>query len=96
MIGERVKARLAALRSMPFIEVAALPEVASENVDLGGQRVMLSVYRAARPTGETLIVVQANRQRLFGIYSNVWAEGFLILPSGQTVDAPEQLMWEYT
>jgi hypothetical protein len=49
-----------------------------------------------RPQGETLIVVQAHRERFFGISASVIAEGFIASTDGATVDAPAGSLWDYT
>jgi len=92
----KVQSRASELRQRSFAELAALPEVESGNLDLMGHRVLFTVYRSARAAEELLVVVQAARQRYFGLFTEIRVEGFLANPSGDRVDAPEKLLWDYT
>ena len=92
----KVQARASELRQRSFVELAALPEVESGDLDLMGHRVLFTVYRSEHAAEELLVVVQAARQRYFGMFTEIRVEGFLANPSGDRVEAPEKLLWNYT
>ena len=92
----KVRSRASELRQKSFSELAALPEVESGDLDLLGHRISLTVYRSARAAEELLVVVQAARHRYFGLFTEIRAEGFLANTSGERIEAPEKLLWDYT
>jgi hypothetical protein len=95
-ITASVKSQLAELRSKSYEELEALPESHTSTIEIARKRVTFTIYRERRANGETLVVVQAHRDRLFGIWASVFVEGFISSASGVKVDAPEESLWEYT
>jgi hypothetical protein len=95
-MAAKVQSRASQLRRMSFAELGALPEVDSGDIEVMGQRVLFTVYRTVRNGEELLVVVQAARDRYFGLAKDIRVEGFLANPSGERVEAPEKLLWEYT
>lgn len=92
----KVQARAAELRQKSFAELAALPEVDSRHLEVMGRRVEFTVYRSLRDDENLLVVVQALRDRYFGLSTEIRVEGFLANPSGGRVEAPEESLWDYT
>jgi hypothetical protein len=90
-----VQSRAAELRRKSFQELSTLPEAETGKVDLLGNPVQLTVYRTVRTVDELLVVVQAARPRLFGMFTQIRVEGFLARSSGDQSDAPEKLLWDY-
>jgi hypothetical protein len=84
------------LWALSFEELSSLPESETRQIDILGERVQLTVYRASELPDQTLVVVQAVRERWFGIMHSVHAVGFIVSPSGQKRDAPEEKLWDYT
>jgi hypothetical protein len=91
----RVLSRAAELRRKSFRELSSLPETDTGKVDVLGNQVQLTIYRTARTADELLVVVQAARPRLFGIFTEIRVEGFLAKSNGDQADAPEKLLWDY-
>jgi hypothetical protein len=87
--------RLSRLREMSPAEIERLPEAESAKLQILGEPAWLAVYRAQQASGETLVVVQAGHDRWFGITTEIEAVGFVALPSGEKVDASEEMLWEY-
>jgi hypothetical protein len=94
-IESLVRARLAALRSKPFGELQALPEVHTDQVLVHEKPVNFSVFREAQESGRVLIAVQAFRKTLGGMSTQICVEGFLAAPSGELTEATEELLWDY-
>ena len=91
----RVEARAGELRHKAFSELVSLPEWDTVNLDLSGEPVHLTVFRATRADDEVLVVVQAARERFLGIFTEIRVVGFLARPSGERAEAPEELLWDY-
>jgi hypothetical protein len=75
-------------------EIAALPEANSRTVPGQGADCTLTTYRYVNEDQETLIVVQALVPTwkkptffTFTFVGKVFAEGFIVKPSGEIVDA---------
>ena len=88
-------ARLATLRQKSFGELAALPEVHSEELPVLGKPIRLSTFRENQDVNHLLIVVQAFRETLLGISAQISVVGFVISCSGQVTPAPEEALWEF-
>src|SRR5262245_29105307 len=91
-----VAGRLAKLRQLSIDEIGALPESETKELNILGERVLLGIYRKPQGRDQTLVVTQAVHDRWFGIMSEVEAAGFLVMPGGEKVDAPEPILWDYT
>jgi len=90
-----VHSRLEALRGRPFDELAMLPELVEVQTEESGKPFGLNEHRTTRDDGGVLVVVQATRRRLFGIFTETKVEGFLASPGSGTTVAPEELLWPY-
>lgn len=95
-MAKAVRDRLTSLRGMSIAEIEALPESETAQLQLLGEPVPITTYRARTPTGQTLVVVQACHDRWFGITTEIEAAGFVVSASGEQVDAAEELLWDYT
>ena len=95
-ITSQVKRRVEELQRRSFADLEALPEFDTQTVQVANAIVTMTVYRTRRPDGHLLVVVQACRERLFGIYHNVFAEGFVASANGTRSEATEELLWDYT
>ena len=91
-----VQRRAGELRGKAFTDLAALPECDVGTVEILGKPVHLTVHRTTQQTGDVLIVVQAARDRYFGITTQIQVEGFVVRPNGETAVAREELLWDYT
>ncbi len=95
-MAKAVHERLASLRPMSRAEIEALPESQTTELELLGEPVTITTYRALAPTGQTLVVVQAGHDRWLGITTEVEAAGFVVSEGGEQIEAPEELLWHYT
>lgn len=91
-----VQRRAGELRSKSFADLTALPEHDTGDVEILGKPVHLTVHRNIQDSGDVLVVVQAARDRYFGITTQIRVEGFIARPNGETAQAPERLLWDYT
>ena len=91
-----VHERLASLRLAPDAAIQALPESQTTQLELLGEAVAITTYRALAPTGQTLVVAQAVHHRWLGITTEVEAAGFVVSQRGERIEAPEELLWNYT
>ena len=94
-MAKAVHERLASLREMSDAEIVAMPESKTEQLELLGEPVSITTYRALGRTGQTLVVVQAGHDRWFGITTEIEAAGFVISERGERIQAPEELLWDY-
>lgn len=95
-MAKAVRERLTSLRGMSIAEIEALPESETAQLELLGESVPITTYRTLTPTRQTLVVVQAIHDRWFGITTEIEAAGFVLSASGERVDSPEELLWDYT
>jgi len=98
----RILARLDRLRTLSAGEIEALPPDQSEEERIDGQVVVLTTYRDALPSGESLLVVQGFLPSWrFPTYigpagiGHMFAEGIVARSSGQIHDAEEELLWQF-
>jgi len=76
-------------RSMSPEELAQLPEIASEVVDVHGHRVMFTTLRQVH--GERLLIVLRTARPVFlGAAMQVANDGFWVLPGGEVVEISSQ------
>ena len=88
------KARSASLQDRSFEELDALPECATEEISVLGKPVSLTTFRK-HSLDQLLIVVQAFRETLFGMTAQIYVDGFVVSPSGEKVNATEEMLWDY-
>ena len=89
------KAHLAPLRHKPLSELAAMPEVHTEQRTIHGKAVSLSTYRLWQDSDHLLVAVQAFREIFLGISAQISVEGFLISSAGEVTQAPEETLWQF-
>jgi hypothetical protein len=95
-MAARVETRVGELRRRSFDQLAELPDSNAETIDIPGEKIFICVYRTERDADELLIVVQGARERYFGILHEMRVEGFLARSTGERIDAPKELLWDYT
>jgi hypothetical protein len=90
-----VRSRIRDLRSRSFTELGLLPEAETTQLKIGGESVSLSVYRGPHTENGLLIVVQALRDRYWGISTEIQVEGFIARSSGEMAEAAEEALWDF-
>ena len=95
-ISAEVKRRVDELQSKSFPDLESLPETNTQTLEVASARVTMTVYRTHRPNGDLLVVVQASREFLWGIYHTFFVRGFVASVTGAKSKAAEELLWEYT
>ena len=93
---ERVRSCLCELREKSFADLKSLPEAETRELAIRGKRVKLAVYRAPQSPQRALVVVQAARDRWFGITTEIYAAGFVVSSNGEKLDAPDEMLWDYS
>jgi hypothetical protein len=79
-----VEERIERLREMSFAEACALPEVAGEDVLIGGFKASVTTFRYADAiglAGKVLVVVLAARPLAFGMAAQHVERGLVFAPS---------------
>lgn len=76
-----VNGRMAELQKKSTAEIQQLPYVSTEDIQLDGRKITLSVYHD-QVDGMHRVVVQSFRERWCGITAKVIAKGFLIADDG--------------
>jgi hypothetical protein len=95
-MSAHVEARMNELRGLPYVDLAKLPEILTQEMHVGGMPVAVTVFLRVHPPSQLLVVVQAYRRRFFGIMGQVIAKGFVASENGDRLDAPEKVLWEFT
>ena len=94
-IADRVMSRKRELVATPPEKLRKLPLYTPEPFAACGKPQELGVWHDTTPDGEDLIVTQCKRTIFLG-YGHMFAEGFVLNADGETRDAEENLMWDYT
>jgi hypothetical protein len=94
-VAALVRSRYADLRRRSFEELTSLPEVETENHEIARRAVPLTTYRVSRSESEILVVVQAIRNGFLGFHL-IEVEGFVARSNAETVDAPDEMLWDYS
>ncbi len=101
-VCDHLLARLEILRAMPIERLRELPEEKHEEQTVGDTQTSYTTYRASLANGGLLVVVQAFIPTLswptyisFAGVGRMYAEGFVASQDGKTIDAPDELLWEY-
>ena len=91
VVADRVKA----LQQLDFGAIKALPGQSKESVPSLGKIAIIRYHEVAK-TGEHLVVVQALRQRWFGLSTAIEVDGFVVGPDGARRPMAEQEKWPFT
>lgn len=97
-ILRELSSRLDQLRTVPFEELKALPEVTNEKATVGGQEVAFTTYRETEDNGSIEIVLQASISQSKASFlkrSQVSAEGFRMTPTGEVLPLPKGTIYPY-
>jgi hypothetical protein len=94
-IAALARDRLEALKTRPVEELRALPDQASDVVQVCGVRVDVTIYRDAGRDRRVRVVSQASLYRLLGVYT-VTAFGFDVDAAGAIHDLEPKDLWDYS
>ena len=95
-MASAVKSQAADLRAKSYFELLGLPAMDSRRVEMSGKIVTFTVFRVIQSQHQLLVVVQALRDRLAGLSTEVYVSGFVASANGELVDATETLLWDYS
>lgn len=90
-----LRAEQAALRRLPYGELAELPAHAQRDVDAEGRPAIVSTFRDLLPDYAVRIVSQYYRKGPLGT-ARVRAEGFVMTADGVVRDLVESELWDFT
>ena len=90
------------LKRLPLERLRELPAEAQKMHMVGETQTSYTTYRMSLEDGRLLIVVQAFVPTLawptyisLAAVGRMYAEGFVVAQDGKTIDAPDELLWEF-
>lgn len=89
-----VSRRVSELRTMDVESIRRLPPHSTEQPS-EDERVICNLFHEVAPGGEHVVVVQAVRDKWFGVSTAIVVDGFAIAGDGTTRDLTEQDSWKY-
>jgi hypothetical protein len=99
---EAIDVRLESWRKRLPTDLASVPTEVYEDERVEGHGVTFGTHKHALETGDTLVVFQALVHTWvrptflsFGAVGRMYAEGFLVSPSGAVERAPDEVMWPF-
>ena len=92
-LRDLVTSRADELRRLPDAAVATLPVAAPETLPDG--KTVVTVYCHSLPDGGYRVVVQGGRPLLFGMYTAIEVDGFVLLPNGTRRALTEEETWDF-
>ena len=97
-----VQASREAWRARLPADLGAVPLEQLEPVVVEGTRMTLGTYKLPLDTGQTVVAFQAlvhtwSRPTYLslGAVGRLYAEGLLVSPEGDVIDAPDDIMWQF-
>ena len=102
-VCDGLMSQLEKLRGLPVEHLRELPKENQQGCVVGNASTTYTTYRMSLEDGRLLIVVQAFVRTLawptyisFAGVGRMYAEGFVVSQDGKTtVDAPDELLWEF-
>jgi hypothetical protein len=93
LVSTTAQARLEALRTQPYAQLAQLPSHSTEN--LAGTKAVVATYRDDIGEGRVRIVVQGFLPGWLGS-AYVCPYGFTVGPDGSVARLNEEALWDFT
>lgn len=91
-LQELARERRATLSTLSDEAIMSLPPMLSETIS-AQQNVQVTQYHDVLAAGEHLVVVQASRERWFGLFTSIAVDGFALVPDGSRRELTEQEKW---
>jgi hypothetical protein len=77
------------------LQLRAMPEYTPEEFRICERKQYLGIWHHQIEDDREIFVVQCKREILFG-YGHMFAQGFILEPSGQKKEPEEHRLWDYT
>lgn len=88
-----LQARFNVLKSLPLIQLQALPEMLEEEIEIQGKHIDVITWRDNLPNGLIFVIFQFWFKRF--LCNRCMTEGFILQPNGEIREATDEEWTEY-